>query len=175
MTVAVPGESAVSDRWRLDPRRAVSAIGEGLRALHEALPVDLCPFSWSTDFRLGEVRRRVRLGRLDPRGWDADHRGLTVEGALELLAEIPTVDREVVCHGDACAPNTLISDGGRCSGHVDFGAMGVGDRWADLAVATWSTQWNYGPGWEEELLAAYGVPADTDRIRYYRLLWDLGP
>jgi aminoglycoside phosphotransferase len=25
------------------------------------------------------------------------------------------------------------------------------------------------------LLDAYGVPPDLDRIRYYRLLWDLGP
>jgi kanamycin kinase len=53
--------------------------------------------------------------------------------------------------------------------------LGVADRWADLAVATWSTQWNYGPGWEQPLLAAYGVAADPERIRYYRLLWDLGP
>jgi kanamycin kinase len=44
---------------------------------------------------------------------------------------------------------------------------------AGLAVATWSTGWNYGAGWEEELLDAYGVGPDIDRIRYYRLLWDL--
>ena len=37
---------------------------------------------------------------------------------------------------------------GRCSGQVDLGELGVADRWADLAVATWSTTWNYGPGWE---------------------------
>jgi kanamycin kinase len=51
----------------------------------------------------------------------------------------------------------------------------VADRWADLAIATWSTGWNYGPGWESLLLEAYGVPPDPDRTRYYRLLWDLGP
>ena len=44
-----------------------------------------------------------------------------------------------------------------------------------LAVATWSTTWNYGPGWETPLLDAYGVAPDPDRTRYYRLLWDLGP
>lgn len=53
--------------------------------------------------------------------------------------------------------------------------MGVADRWADLAVATWSTEWNYRPGWDPLLLEAYGTRPDPDRTRYYRLLWDLGP
>jgi kanamycin kinase len=91
------------------------------------------------------------------------------------LADIPPVEGLVVCHGDACAPNTLLDEDGNCSGHVDLGSPGVGDRWADLAVATWSTEWNYGPGWENVLLRAYGVDPDPERIAYYRLLWDLGP
>ena len=75
----------------------------------------------------------------------------------------------------AAHPNTLLSDDGRWSGHVDLGELGIADRWADLAVATWSTEWNYGPGWDGLLLDAYGVPPDTERTNYYRLLWDLGP
>ena len=87
---------------------------------------------------------------------------------------IPAVDRLVVCHGDTCAPNTLLSDNGECSAAMwIWGISGVADRWADLAVATWSTTWNYGPGWEEPLLSAYGIDADPVRTRYYRLLWDL--
>lgn len=88
-------------------------------------------------------------------------------------ADAPPPDRLVVCHGDACAPNTLLADDGTWAAHVDLGALGVADRWADLAVATWSTQWNYGPGWEEPLLEAYGVEADPERTTYYRLLWEL--
>jgi kanamycin kinase len=79
----------------------------------------------------------------------------------------------VVCHGDACAPNTLLTVDGHWSGHVDLGLLGTADRWADLAVATWSTEWNYGPGWEQLLLDAYGIAADPERARYCRLLWDL--
>jgi kanamycin kinase len=90
-------------------------------------------------------------------------------------AVIPPPDRLVVCHGDACAPNTLIGADGRWSAHVDLGALGVADRWADLAVATWSARWNYGPDWEQPLLDAYGVAADPERTAYYRLLYDLGP
>ena len=173
VTEAVAGETAISVRCKAAPATAVAAIGEGLRALHEALPVESCPFSWSAEDRLADARRQALAGRLDPRTWHAEHRDLTIDEALDRLAAIPPVDRAVVCHGDACAPNTLVTRAGRWSGHVDLGALGVADRWADLAVATWSTEWNYGPGFEHVLLSAYGVCADADRTRYYRLLWDL--
>ncbi len=51
----------------------------------------------------------------------------------------------------------------------------MADRWADLAIATWSTTCNYGPGWELPLLDAYGADPDPARTRFYRLLSDLGP
>jgi kanamycin kinase len=173
VTAALPGRSAVSECWRADPGTAVTAIGEGLRALHDALPVADCPFSWSAEDRLADACQQAARGHLDPARWDEAHRRLGVDGALGLAARIPPVDRLVVCHGDACAPNTLLTAGGHWSGHVDLGLLGVADRWADLAVATWSTEWNYGPGWEQRLLGAYGIAPDPDRTRYYRLLWDL--
>jgi kanamycin kinase len=175
ITSGLPGQMAVAARWKADPARAVSAIGEGLRELHEALPAGRCPFSWSAGDRLAEVGIRVRAGLLDPARWHPEHRPLGVSAALALLAEPPPPDLLVVCHGDACAPNTLIGDDGRFSGHVDLGDLGRADRWADLAVATWSATWNYGPGWDTRLLDAYGVAPDPDRTRYYRLLYDLSP
>jgi kanamycin kinase len=143
LTEGVPGDTAVARRWLIEPRPAVVAIGEGLRAFHEALPVAECPFRWH------------------PEGGQP----------------APGIEPEqlVVCHGDACAPNTLVDPSGRWAGHVDLGALGVGDRWADLAIATWSTQWNYGPGWEHVLIAAYGVEPDPERTRLYRELWGSGP
>jgi kanamycin kinase len=118
-------------------------IGAGLRMLHDALPVDSCP-------------------------WVRDDFG-----------DAPPADRLVVCHGDACAPNTLIdaSTAGeaRCSGHVDLGALGVADRWADLAVAMLSLGWNYPSSRQRDLLAAYGVDGSSDlaavRIDYYQRRW----
>jgi len=91
------------------------------------------------------------------------------------VADIPPIDKLVVCHGDTCAPNTLLTPDGRFAGHVDLGALGVADRWSDLAIATWSTTWNYGDGWEEPLLDAYGIAPDPERTEYYRLLWEVGP
>jgi kanamycin kinase len=175
VTAALPGNNAVTDRWAADPRTAVRAIGEGLRALHDALPVAQCPFSWSAGQRLAGIQRRAEAGNLGPDGFHEDHAALSLHAALALLAEIPPTDQLVVCHGDSCAPNTLLTADGRWSGHVDLGDLGVADRWADLAVATWSTAWNYGPGWERLLLDAYGIAPDPGRTRYYRLLWDLEP
>src|SRR6202042_3415214 len=52
VTSPLAGQMAAAERWRADPRTAVTAIGEGLRALHEALPVSPCLFSWSAAARL---------------------------------------------------------------------------------------------------------------------------
>jgi kanamycin kinase len=176
VTAGLPGRSAVDERWKKEPATAVRAIGAGLRSLHEALPVADCPFERSVETRLATARANAAAGRIDTAEWHEETwaRVSSVEQALELVTtDIPTVDRLVVCQGDTCSPNTLIGADGKCSGHVDLGALGVADRWADLAVASWATTWNYGPGWEEPLLEAYGVAPDRERIRYYRLLWQL--
>jgi len=83
------------------------------------------------------------------------------------------VEDPVVVHGDACAPNTLISSEGIWVGNVDFGDLCMGDRWADLAVASMSLDWNFGDGFQEQFFASYGITPDHDRIRYYRELWHL--
>jgi kanamycin kinase len=175
VTAALPGLNAVNDHWKANPATAISAIGYGLRALHDALPVEGCPFSWSVEDRLADVHRRASAGKLLPAEWHPIHQSLEVHTALGLLAVVPPIDQLVVCHGDACAPNTLLTQDGCWSGHVDLGSLGIGDRWADLAIATWSLDWNYGLGWDNCLLTAYGIAPDPDRMLYYRLIWDLGP
>jgi kanamycin kinase len=123
---------------------------------------------------LAAARRAADAGHLGTSEWEPEHLELGVEGAIAQAQNIPPADKLVVCHVDACAPNTLIADNGRWSGHVDLGDLGVADLWADLAVATWSTEWNYGPDWEPVLLGAYGIKPDAERTRYDRLLWELG-
>jgi kanamycin kinase len=150
-TVALAGRSAVDPYWQRRPRLAVRAIGVGLRLLHDRLPVAGCPFSWTVETRVDWAAESERAA---------------------LLRDAPPVDRLVVCHGDACAPNTLVDDDGEPTGHVDLVRLGAGDRWADLAVATYSLAWNFPGEWEHELLDAYGIDRDEERIAYYRRLWD---
>jgi len=153
VTAALDGESAVHPRWVAQPEVAVRAVGEGLRALHESLPVADCPWEWSVASRIENAARR----------------GIQVPAHLN---DAPPIDQQVVCHADACCPNTLVGRDGRWLAHVDLGRLGVGDRWADIAVASMSTEWNYGPGWEDALIEAYGLEPDRDRLAYYRDLWN---
>ncbi|WP_261166920.1 aminoglycoside 3'-phosphotransferase [Microbacterium sp. Marseille-Q6965] len=152
VTRALPGWSAVSEPALADPAVAVRAVGEGLRALHDTLPVAECPWDWGVPARIAA----------------ATERGVRVPDALRVA---PPIDRLVVCHGDACCPNTLLDEDG-WTAHVDLGSLGVADRWADIAVAAMSTVWNYGPGWEDALVEAYGVRPDRERMAYYQALWN---
>jgi kanamycin kinase len=157
LTAGIPARSAIDERYASSAagmRAAARAIGAGLRILHGALPVDRCPYTWSVSERIARARAQ----------------GTVVDVSLETP---PSIDRLVVCHGDACAPNTLVVADGSFAGHVDFGSLGVADRWADLAVATWSLEWNFagGAALEDELLDAYGVERDEARTQYYRALW----
>lgn len=154
VTSAIAGTSAVSPRWNDEPETAVRAVGAGLRRLHDALPVDECAWTWDPASRIANARERGVLIAAD-------------------LRTPPPVDRLVVCHGDACMPNTLLDDAdGRPIAHVDFAALGTADRWSDIAVASMSTVWNFGAGWDDVLIEAYGVEPDRERLEYYRRLWN---
>ena len=146
VTEALPGSHAVGDTWRARRSDAIRAIATGLRAIH-SLPIDDFPDDWTAE---------VWVGRTPP-----------------TVGARPPIEELVVVQGDACAPNTLISPSGRWVGHVDFGDLGLGDRWADLAIASMSLDWNFGEGHQQELFDAYGIEPDPQRIRYYRDLWHL--
>ncbi|MBB4935246.1 kanamycin kinase [Lipingzhangella halophila] len=173
VTSAVPGRTAVEPRWLADPVTAAASIGRGLRLLHDTLPVAQCPFDWSAARRIARVDERLAAGEAASTRFP-EHRHLDPAEARARIAEPPATDRLVVCHGDACAPNTLLHDDGTFAAHVDLGSLGVADRWADLAVAAWSLDLNYGTGHDGILYEAYGIAPDAERIAYYRLLWDMG-
>lgn len=157
-----------------DARAVVIALAEGLRRIHDCAPVDRCPFDFRLDAAFDHVRRRIATGIVDPvEDFHPEHRHLDVPAAWAALERHrPGREDLVVCHGDYCAPNILLS-GGEAVAYVDIGELGVADRWWDLAVATWSVTWNFGPGHEALFLTRYGARPDPARQAFYRLLYDL--
>ena len=143
LTAGLPGQSAIADNLE-GATRGGRASGAGLRALHDALPVESCPFDRSAEARRAQLPaagadlQRLVVPHRRPTGWWS-------------------------ATATPCVPNTLIGDQADYAGHVDFGSLGRGDGWADIAVATWSTEWTYGPGWEDTFLTACGVVLDEER------------
>jgi len=172
VTLAIAGEPATSERHLADPRATVRAIAEGLRAFHAIDPAG-CPFDHSVEATLAHIRRRMAREDIDTAGFHHEHQDLTVEAAYqELMQTRPASEDLVVTHGDYCFPNVFLQ-AGRVVGFLDVGETGLGDRWRDLAVATWSVGWNVGPGFEDDFLEAYGAGLDAARRDFYRLLYDL--
>lgn len=165
LTRGLPGTSAITRQD--DPEATVRELGRALRRIHDALPVEECPWDWSAE---------ARLSLLD-------------ESSRSAVGAAPSVRPGdlVVCHGDACNPNFLVGEDGRSTGCLDLGALGVADRHADLAPALLSLGWNFGgvgfdegpDGYVETLLAGvflegYGLDVDPARIDWYTRLWNAG-
>ncbi|TDC92950.1 aminoglycoside 3'-phosphotransferase [Actinomadura sp. 7K507] len=156
-----------------EPASASSVMGRVLRSLHE-LPVSTCPF----DGRLARVLERaadlVRKGLVDADDFDADHRGLTPEAVLErLLAARPAEDL-VVAHGDYAPSNVLLLATGEPV-VIDVPALGVADRYRDLAIVHRDLSEDHGPAAWDAFLSSYGLITEVDegRLYYYRLLDEL--
>jgi kanamycin kinase len=172
LTAALPGKDATHPNFKRDPAALVTLLARGLRELHET-PRDECPFDSRTDTLLARARQRADAGLIDAREFHRElHGHFTVDTALAQLELLrPTTDDLVLCHGDYCLPNVMIS-GSTITGYIDLGALGLADRWWDLSVATWSVEWNLGVGWEDTFLREYGAPRDDRRIAFYRLLYE---
>jgi kanamycin kinase len=167
---ALPGLDAT--RIDMDPADVVRALGAGLRRFHDAPTMD-CPFDFTLDAAIAHCEARVAAGT---ETWDdlhADFKDHTPQTALEeLIATRPASEDVVVCHGDYCFPNMLLEDGA-VTGYLDLGELGLADRWWDIGVGAWSVTWNVDPSLEPLFCEAYGVQPDPERIRFYRLMYDL--
>ncbi|MCM6760931.1 phosphotransferase [Rathayibacter sp. ZW T2_19] len=95
LTEALEGRSAVDPQWIARPETAVRAVARNLRALHD-VPVRELPEELAHD---SWFHRSVRGGA------------------------VPALEDPVLVHGDACAPNTVLSDSGEWSGTVDVRAL----------------------------------------------------
>lgn len=172
VTAGLAGVDATTPQHLASPTVTVPLLAEGLRIFHEIDPTG-CPFDYRLPAALPHVTRRVAAGEVSADGFHDVHRDLDPSSALQRLGELAVGEQTlVVCHGDYTPPNVLL-DAGRVVGYLDLGEVGIADRWRDLAVATWSVTWNFGPGYEDLFLRSYGVQWDHHRRDLYRLLYDL--
>ena len=146
-------------------RRMTVTLAQALRRFHAA-DAGGCPFDHSAVQELGRLEaqlseREARAGK-SPELQAARMR-------LEALTQKQPEEDLVLTHGDACLPNVLVLEG-ELTGFVDLGAMGLGDRTRDLERACWSLDYNYGRGFDEVFLEAYGVSLDQTKLSFYRAL-----
>lgn len=146
---------------------AVHLLAAGLRQVH-SLPITGCPFDRRLAMKMESARRHMQAGQVAEADFDSSY---SISEAYQLLlATRPTSEDLVFTHGDYCLPNIVTVDG-RVSGFIDLGRAGVADRYQDLAICWRSTNHNFGPGWGDKFLAAYGVPQpDAGKMAFYRLL-----
>jgi aminoglycoside phosphotransferase (APT) family kinase protein len=116
--------------------RDVAAFARALHAVDPAGGPKKTPGSRGSALRHADegVRRVLpRLAEHDD-GFDVT----AAEAAWDACLAAPEWDRPPVwIHGDL-QPGNLITDGGRLSAVIDFGALGVGDPAPDVASALWS-------------------------------------
>lgn len=170
----IVGLPASSDQWKQNPRRLTQLLAETTLALH-SLPIEACPFNQRIDTKIQVVSANVRLGLVNEDDFDEETMGQAPEQILgRIRMERPAFEDLVVTHGDLCLPNILVQDW-QLSGFIDVGALGVSDRYQDLAVCTgcladYLETDDYTPAF----FAVYGLThVDTNKLRYYRLLNEL--
>ncbi|GAA1023565.1 aminoglycoside O-phosphotransferase APH(3')-IIb [Acrocarpospora pleiomorpha] len=151
-----------------------AVLGRTLRVLHE-LSVAECPFDGRLSVVLERAGANVRDGLVDSDDFDDDHLGLTPEAIYErLLATRPPIEDLVVAHGDYTPSNVLLPASGEAV-VIDIPALGVADRYRDLAIAHRYLSEDPGTVAWEAFLSAYGLVDDIEeeRLYYYRLLDEL--
>ncbi|MBF6464096.1 APH(3') family aminoglycoside O-phosphotransferase [Nocardia beijingensis] len=146
-----------------------TVLGGLLRRLH-SIPVADCPFDGRLDVVLAQARRHVVEGLVDPGDFDDDNSGSTPEEVLaRLQAQRPDGEDLVVAHGDFTPPNVLENEV-----LLDVSALGVADRYRDLALAVRDLRADFGEAEVAAFFAAYGLAEpDESRLAYYRLLDEL--
>ena len=163
-TTAVPGFDLThfNDESSAVKRRMTVTLARALRRFH-AVDARGCPFDHSAVKELG----RLKMQLLEREASNDNFNLRAAQKKLEALKQRQPEEDLVLTHGDACLPNVLVLDG-ELAGFVDLGAAGLGDRTRDLERACWSLGYNYGEGFDEVFLEAYGVSLDQPKLSFYR-------
>jgi aminoglycoside phosphotransferase (APT) family kinase protein len=157
----VPGEELAE---RAEDWRVGNAVGRFLEALHAREVVDLVRDLAPLDpMRRSDPARRIEVAhqRLD----DVAHR-VDVAPLRRIVHEGhgPTLELDVLTHGDLHPRHVLVDEGGAVSGIIDWGDCCIGSPAVDLAIVT-----ALSPAEQEAFFRAYGE-VDARQWRHARLI-----
>lgn len=179
----IPGEMACGPKCRTDPHRLVRVLADAMKQLW-SVDVSDCPVDQMPGAKLARARKTVEAGQVDmdlvepetfgPDGFDSP------AALLEWLqTHIPDCE-PVLTHGDLCLPNVFLENW-NCTGFLDLGRSGKGDKWTDIAILWRSLRDNFGGHYGEavegfhpdELFDALGIKKDEARLKYHLLMDEL--
>jgi aminoglycoside phosphotransferase len=147
----VPGVPANDPQLTGREAELVPLLAAGLREIHK-LPWQECPYDMRTGWLVQMAKMNLHSGR--------SAASSEAEQALQELAATRPETREedlVVVHGDyRCANILLDADRMQITGYLDWGNLGMGDRYLDLATAVNSIEGHFGAHWVPAFLQAYG-------------------
>lgn len=171
LVTAIPGLIANHEAFTNRKEQVVIALAKALRNIH-SIDIAQCPFDCTLPRQIDEATANTEAGIVDEGDFDAERLGRSANDLLlELHRTQPASVENVFTHGDYCLPNVLLDPNTLHAGFIDVGRAGISDRYLDLSIATRSITHNFGPGFEEIFLEAYGLDTvDRKSIEFYRLL-----
>jgi aminoglycoside 3'-phosphotransferase II len=172
LMTALDGLHPMHDDLNWSPQERVTFLAEAARRFH-SLPVADCSFSARIDEQIEAARQNVESGLVRTDLFEPEWQNETPQSLFEkLLALKPENEDLVVTHGDLYPLNIRAYAADKTlSGYIDVGAMGVADRYTDLAVIVNAITWHLGTEWIEPFFRAYGVESpDTHKLQFYQLL-----
>lgn len=171
LMTALPGQTAYQLMAAQPEARMgiVDALAAFLRRLH-AVPISECPFNSDYGYRLARARERIDAGLVEEDDFDDEREGWTAEQVWDAMQRLlPLPSDPVVTHGDFSLDNILILDG-KVVGCIDFGKLGIADRYQDLAIL-WNCLQEFDEPLQSRLLEQYGInQVDERKIRFHLLL-----
>jgi aminoglycoside phosphotransferase len=158
LMTSIPGRDA-SQPWQPDQIPSIIAkLAASLRTWHDT-NIEDGPYHLRLETRIAQARVRTKNTNLK----------LELEA---LLKDAPKTEDSVLCHGDPCVPNILLTDDLEISGWIDLGRAGVMDRHWDLALIVGSLEMDLNPqfnGWSERFLESYGLDlVNRKALEFYK-------
>lgn len=160
--VEFAAELSIADR--------VCHLAQTMRILH-SIPIAGCPFDSRIAARLADAEVNVREGKVDESDFDEERQGRSAASILAELRAFPSFTEDlVVTHGDFTLSNIFVNP----AGLLDLGRLGIADRHQDIALVLRDIEGDFGAGWSDAFVTAYGIGAiDDTRITFFRLLDEL--